>query len=387
MAHRAKRLTTEVGFPISCIGVTLGNEVVLGGGGGPGRSGVKNKLAVYSIDSAGLELKKVSEAILSSEEDAPTCLAVHPNEKIVVSSINTCKDAIQKGNNSNCRVFELSKKSIKATGKAAKTICSTSDYDYQKCIAIDALGKLVAGGSTDGTLAVVQYPSLRQAFPYVEAAGEVNDVDFNASGKWLAVVTDSELKVVSTKDGSLVQNIDGPHTASGQPAVFRFAKFGAGNKSKLKSGTELKNVLYTVLNTKSRKLAYIAMWDTKKWSRIATRPVCQSAITTFALSPSGKLLAVATASLQIAICDAHTLKVLMRIPAAHSFAITALAFDRDDKHLISGSADETCQVLKLPETWPNAFDNVADLVMANLQAVIITIVLLIAILVALLVRG
>ncbi|KAJ2747238.1 hypothetical protein GGI20_000663 [Coemansia sp. BCRC 34301] len=342
--------------------------------------------AVYSIDSSSLELKKVSEAILSSEEDAPTCLAVHPKEKVVISSINSTKDAIQKGNNSNCRLFELSKKSIRPGGKAAKTICSTSDFDYQRCIAIDPLGKLVAGGSTDGTLAVVQYPSLRPAFPYVAATNEVNDVDFNASGKWLAVATDGELKVISTKDGSVVQNIDGPHTASGQPAVFRFAKFGANSRSKLKSGTDPKSVLYTVLNTKSRKLAYIAMWDTKQWTRIATRPVCQSAITTFAQSPSGKLLAVATASLQIAICDAHTLKVLLRIPAAHSFAITAMAFDRDDKYLISGSADETCQVLRLPESWPTALDGVVDLVMANLQAAIIAVVLLLAILVALVMR-
>ncbi|KAJ2898566.1 hypothetical protein IWW38_001346 [Coemansia aciculifera] len=329
----------------------------------------------------------VSETILSSEEDAPTCLAVHPKEKAVVSSINSSKDAMQKGNNSNCRVFELSKKNIKAGGKTAKTICSTSDFDYQKCIAIDPLGKLIAGGSTDGTLAVVQYPSLRQAFPYVDTADEVNDVDFNSSGKWLAVATDRELKVISTKDGSPVQTIDEPHTASGQAAVFRFAKFGANNRDKLKSGIELNNVLYTVLNTKSRKLAYIAMWDTKKWTRIATRPVCQSAVTTFALSPSGRLLAVATASLQIAICDARTLKVLLRLPAAHSFAITALAFDRDDKHLISGSADETCQVFKVPETWPTALDGVVDLVMTNFQAVTVAVVLLLAILFALVMRS
>ncbi|KAJ2001410.1 hypothetical protein GGI04_003749 [Coemansia thaxteri] len=386
MSSRAKRLTTEVGFPISCIGVTVNNEVVLGGGGGPGRSGVKNKLAVYSIDGAELRLNRTSEAILSSSEDAPTCLAIHPKERALVCSINASKEDIQKGGNSNCRVFELAKKSIKAGSKATKTICSTSDFDYQKCIAIDPPGKLVAGGSTDGTLAVVQYPSLRQAFPFVEAAGEVNDVDFNSSGKWLAVATDKELKVISTKDGSLVQNIDEPHTASGQPAVFRFAKFGTSSKSKLKSGVELKNVLYTVLNTKSRKQAYIAMWDAKQWTRLATRPVCQSAITTFALSPSGNLLAVATASLQIAICDAHTLKVLLRIPAAHSFAITALAFDRHDEYLISGSADETCQVIKLPRIWPTTLDGVADLVMTNIQAVAVLMVLLLAILAALVMR-
>ncbi|KAJ1953226.1 hypothetical protein GGI12_006056, partial [Dipsacomyces acuminosporus] len=339
-------------------------------------------------------LQSVSEIVLSSDEDAPTCLAVHPKEKTLASSVNVDKKRIEAGENSNCRIFKLTKKSIQA-GKATKTICSTSDMDYQKAIAFDSAGKLIANGSTDGTLAVVRYPALKPAFPFIEAADEINDLDFNASGEWLAVATDHELKVIASKNGSQVQTIDKAHTSSGESATFRFCKFGRGKgplsafKSARSDRTPLKldDVLYTVLNTRSRKQAYIALWNTKEWTRIATRPVCHSAITTFALSSSGKLLAFATASLQIVICDAHTLKVLRRISAAHSFAITALAFDRDEKFLISGSADESCQVFTIPERWPTAFDDIAKAAKDNVQMLFILLVLLLAILVALVMRS
>ncbi|KAI8324305.1 WD40 repeat-like protein [Martensiomyces pterosporus] len=391
MPAKLERFTYEVGFPVGCIGITAGNEIVLGGGGGPGRSGVKNKLALYSVDSKKRTLKSISEVVLSSDEDAPTCLAIHPKDKVLVSSVNVDKKRIESGENSNCRVFKLLKKSIQKE-KATKTICSTSDLDYQKTIAFDPAGKLIANGSTDGTLAVVQYPSLRPAFPFIEAADEVNDLDFNSAGKWLAVATDRELKVIATKSGEEVQTIDKPHTTSGESAVFRFSRFGRGKgklgafRQQTGAGVELQDVLYTVLNTRSRKQAYIALWDTSKWTKIATRPVCRSAITTFALSSSGKLLAFATASLQIAICDAHTLEMLMCIPAAHSFAITALAFDKDDRFLVSGSADESCQVFELPEQWPTALDGIVDLARDNLQVLAVLVVLLLAILVGVVTR-
>ncbi|KAJ2787360.1 hypothetical protein GGI15_000785 [Coemansia interrupta] len=390
MCAKLDRFTNEVGFPIGCIGVTQNNEIVLGGGGGAGRSGVKNRLSVYSVDSKAKMLKPVCELVLSNDEDAPTCLAVHPKDRVLVSSINRSVEQIKRGENANLRAFEMKKKSIKE-GKAAVTVCSTSDFDYQKCVAFDPSGKLVAGGSTNGTLAVLSYPLLTPAFPFIEASDEVNDVDFNSSGKWLAVATDDELKVVSTKDGSLVQTIDNPHTTSGTQAVFRFARFG--HSKGVLSGLNrqdtmgIKNVMYTVMNTRTRKQAYIAIWDTQTWTRLTTRPVCNSAITTFAMSRDGRLLAFATASLNIVVCDAHTLRVLLRIPAAHSFAITALAFDRETKYLVSGSADESCQVTVLPDQWPTAFDMVAEMIMNNLQTVIMFLVIVFAILTALYLRG
>ncbi|KAJ1725226.1 hypothetical protein LPJ53_000555 [Coemansia erecta] len=390
MCAKLERFTSEVGFPIGCIGVTQNNEVILGGGGGAGRSGVKNKLGVYSVDSKAKMLKPVCELVLSSDEDAPTCLAVHPKDRVLISSVNRGTGHIKKGENTNLRAFELKKKSIKE-GKAAMTVCSTSDFDYQKCVVFDPSGKLVAGGSTNGTLSVLSYPQLTPAFPFIEAADEVNDVDFSSSGKWLAVATDDELKVVSTKNGSLVQTIDNPHTTSGTQAVFRFARFG--HSKGVLSGlnrqdvVDIKNVLYTVMNTRTRKQAYIAIWDTQTWARLTTRPVCNSAITTFTMSRDGRLLAFATASLSIVVCDAHSLRVLLRIPAAHSFAITALAFDRDARYLVSGSADESCHVTVLPDRWPTALDAVAEIIMNNLQTVIVILVIVFAILTALYMRG
>ncbi|KAJ2509382.1 hypothetical protein GGI11_005906 [Coemansia sp. RSA 2049] len=379
------RSTESVGFPIACIGVTQSNEIVLGGGGGSGRSGVRNKLAVYAIESKNnaAKLKKAHELELSSEEDAPTCIAANPKGKAIVSSINRSKAAIEKGQNKNCRVFTVAKTSING-GKSANTICSANDYDYQKCMTFDPLGKLVAAGASDGTVAVLQYPAMHPAFPFVEAADEVNDVSFNAEGKWLAVATNDELKILKAKTGSVVQTIDNPHTSSGQPAVFRFARFGgeAGGVLRFaasKTKTRMQDAMYTVLNTRSRKQAYIAIWNTLTWTRIATRPVSNSPITTFATSRDGRLLAFATASLQIGICDAHTLRLLARIHNAHAFAITALAFDNTGRFLVSGSADETCQVIAIPDKWPTAWDAFVAVAHDNIQIIIMGFVMLVAI--------
>ncbi|KAJ2162483.1 hypothetical protein GGF46_000614 [Coemansia sp. RSA 552] len=357
MPKTLERLSLDAGFPIAAIAVTAANKIVLGGGGGPGRSGVQNKLAIYSTPTQ-KGLKKVAELVLSSTEDAPTCLAAHPKDEALVASVNQDKETIEAGKNNNCRVFTVASKKVKA-GKSTSSICSTSDMEYQKSVVFSPSGRLVAGGATDGTLAVLEYPSLRPQFPFVDAVDEINDVDFSGDSAWVVAVTDAELKVLAVSDAGLVKSIEQPHT-QGEDAVFRFARFGRGQGSIMPRGgggaVDVTSVLYTVLNTRSRKNAYIVQWDTKSWSRLATRLVASSAITTIAMSRDGSLMAFATASLQIAICDARSLKVLMRIPKAHGFAITALAFDRETRYLVSGSADETCRVFVLPDKWPTPVD-------------------------------
>ncbi|KAJ2453365.1 hypothetical protein EV183_002320 [Coemansia sp. RSA 2336] len=370
---KLERYTSKVGFPVACIGVTSSNQVMLGGGGGPGRSGVQNKLVVYSMSDSGLQQQ--SELVLNSDEDAPTCLAIHPKEKAVVASINGTGEDIQKGSNRNLRQFTLTKSRIRA-GKTTKTICSSDQLDYQKCVRFSSSGSMVAGGATDGTLAVLKYPSLKPVTSFIDAADEVNDVDFGEKDKWLVAATDSEIKVLLAADSSTVKSIRDPHTVSGERAVFRFARFGA----------KTPNVLFTVLNTRSRKSCYIVQWNTQTWSRVSTRSIAHSAATTFAMSHKGDLLALATASLQICICDAHTLKVLLRVPAAHSFAITALAFDKDDKRLISASADETCQVIVLPETWPTAIDRLSAYAQDHIRILAVILIGILAILIALFTR-
>ncbi|KAJ2709595.1 hypothetical protein H4R19_004172 [Coemansia spiralis] len=386
-----ERYTLAAGFPIACIGVGPSGEVVLGGGGGPGRSGVQNKLGVYAIDDKKKELRPVCESVLSSDEDAPTCLAMHPTERALVCSANRSAQQIAKGDNSNWRLFTLGKRTVKP-GATAKSICSASDTDYQRCIAFSPSGALLAGGSTDGTLVVAHYPSLRPAFPFVDAVDEINDVSFDASGACLAAATDTELRILSAKDASLIKAIDDPHTAAGTRAVFRFARFSppaaaAAAKEGAKAAAGPTGVLYTVLNARTRKGAYIVKWDPASWTRTATRYAGSSPITAFALSRSGDLLAFATASLHLVICDARSLRVLERIRAAHGFAITALAFGAGDRHLISGSADESCHVYVLPAVWPTPMSRTLALARAHASAIAVVLVVLLAILLALLMRG
>ncbi|KAJ2822901.1 hypothetical protein IWW50_004021, partial [Coemansia erecta] len=379
MPTLADRYTVDVGFPVACIGLTQTNEVVLGGGGGASRSGVQNKLAAFAIDDTARTLRPTKELVLSSAEDAPTCLAMHPHEKLIACSINASDGEIAAGNNRNCRLFAYTKANIKP-GKRTCVLGSTDAADYLKCIAFSASGELVVGGATDGTLSVVGVPKMRPALASIDAGGEINDVGFGARDRWLVAATDAELKVLAVKDASLVRCIDDPHTRAGERAVFRFARFGRGEDS----DADMSHILYTVLNTRSRRGAYIVLWSSAEaWARVATRRVSQSPITAFALSRDGTMLAFATAALQIAICDARSLKVLVRVPDAHSFAITALSFDRDDRRLVSASADHTCQVFVLPERWPTPPETALAFITDNTQPIAIVLVLIVAIILAL----
>jgi len=124
------------GFPIYSAAFVAPNEIVIGGGGGSSKSGVKNKLVwiqlnypvpgtqtvlqrLYSIGSdRSMTLKNEIEV-----EDAPTSMAVvleagtgHfecqddanlPKSSKIICGINSPPAKIQQGENVNCRMFGL----------------------------------------------------------------------------------------------------------------------------------------------------------------------------------------------------------------------------------------------------------------------------------------
>lgn len=90
-------------FPVYSAGFLTDTRFVLGGGGGTGRSGIRNKLVrqdihlhwqlmrresiavslyvsqrVYDVENQGEKLALVAEAELELGEDAPMTMAVHP---------------------------------------------------------------------------------------------------------------------------------------------------------------------------------------------------------------------------------------------------------------------------------------------------------------------
>ncbi|KAK0737015.1 hypothetical protein B0T21DRAFT_450213 [Apiosordaria backusii] len=123
------------------------NRLVVGGGGGAGRSGVGNQISV--LDTSTKEaLQVVSEIELSRDEDSVNTIAVGPRKKnsvLVYAGINSSEEDVKKGKNEHFRVFaaDLPSKS-KATAGGPKitelsrsSLFTTKDTEaYQRVLRI-----------------------------------------------------------------------------------------------------------------------------------------------------------------------------------------------------------------------------------------------------------
>ena len=54
-------------------------QLVLGGGGGNSKTGVRNKLLLYSLDPITRDIAELDTFVLPKDEDAPMSLAAHPD--------------------------------------------------------------------------------------------------------------------------------------------------------------------------------------------------------------------------------------------------------------------------------------------------------------------
>ncbi|GJJ68831.1 prolactin regulatory element-binding protein [Entomortierella parvispora] len=346
----------KAGIPIFCVGFTRDDHLILGGGGGSGRSGVANKIAIYKVDATAKTLTVVSERVLSREEDAPMSLSVHPKEATMAFGINSATNKIEAGENENCRVFEYSDEKIEPVHNKG-TLASRLPYDYQKVTRFNKDGTVLATGGTDGVIALLNYPALTPVMPVTQFKGhEILDLDFSADGAHLAAVSEMNLWIISAETGRVLEVITNPVLNKKKPFVFKTCRFGRGAFS---------NVLYTSVNGDKHQKPFVCMWDASNWTRIRTLTVGSRPISACTVSADGKLIAFASSDMGIRICSSKTLQVLMTVSKTHELPVTSLAFNSDGSQLASGSIDTTCRIISVPKTFPKN-NNFVMLVLALL---------------------
>ncbi|KAG0234428.1 hypothetical protein BGW42_006638 [Actinomortierella wolfii] len=331
----------SMGIPIYCVGFTHDDNLIIGGGGGPGNSGVKNKIAIYKIDRPGKTLNLQVERELSREEDAPMSINVHPKEDVVAFGINSSNNKIKAGENENCRIFQLASDSITPIHNKT-TLVSRNPEDYQKVARFNKTGTILATGGTDGVIAMLKYPSLTTHKPATQMKGhEILDIDFSEDDT-KALISEQNLWIFSTETGKVLEVITNP-VHSKKKFNFRACRFGRG---------PFRQVLYTVVNGPPKQKPFVCIWDAERWIRLRTMTVGPRPITSCALSPDGKLIAFGSADQGIRICSAKSLQVLMTVASAHDLPVISMAFSSDASLLVTGSADAKCRVVLVPKVFP-----------------------------------
>ncbi|PSR73491.1 hypothetical protein PHLCEN_2v10783 [Hermanssonia centrifuga] len=280
-------------FPIYSSAFVSANELILGGGGGQSRSGIKNKLRLYRVESDTV-LELVDELELDKGEDAPMSMAGYPETKQLVCGVNSSAEALKTGENQNCRRF------IKVTvlSPDGRLLAAAGNKDQ------------TADGTTE------------------KKAGKQKEVAL------------PKLDLVKTVDRPTLPGQDGGSS-------FRSARYHPLDSK----------VLYTVVNAvpprnrtkNSPRRAFVCKWNTEKWEVAKLRKVGDRGLTCFDVSANGKFLAFGSSDYTVGILDSQTLAPLLTILKAHEFPPTTLRFNPTSNLLMSGSADNTVRIVTIPD--------------------------------------
>lgn len=351
---RAKHTAHSLpGFPVYSAGFISADTLVLGGGGGSSRAGIKNKLKLLSVGS-GQSMEILHELELEQDADAPMSMAVHPENRQFVCGINSAITLLEKGRNENCRLYGTKDKSIVPLTSRG-TLITKDLEDYQRVTALSPDGKLIAAcGLRD--FSVLDFPSLDFVAPTVHIEnGEIYDATFSSEN--LVVVTTSNLLIYLLPNSSnpseplkLVHTVDCPSILGETNSAFRSARYHPVDEG----------ILYTVCNTTSSsrrsrsrvtpRQGYVCKWDTKTWQSQKHRKVSDRGLTCFDISPDGKYLAFGSSDYTIGLLDTTTLAPLLSILKAHEFPPTTVRFNPTSELLVSASPDNSIRLVSIPMT-------------------------------------
>ncbi|KAK0498490.1 hypothetical protein EDD18DRAFT_1379296 [Armillaria luteobubalina] len=319
-------------FPVYSSAFISDNELVLGGGGGVSRSGIKNKLArttrrLYHVgEDRSVDI--LDEFELDAGEDAPMSMATNVQSHTLVCGANSTEELVAKGQNENCRAFAI--KDHKSVNVSSGGLwIQTSVEEFQKVTVLSEDGSLVAA-----------------AGPNTVHPHEIYDIAI--FGDTMVVVTTAELLVYSIppkrqkaspskskKKGKLKatalpemklqRTVEFPNSLNGVPGgTFRSGRYHPKDSS----------VFYTAVNTdpvrsrKSRSMprqAFVCKWNTDTWTVDKFRKIGDRALTCFDVSPDGQYLGFGSSDLSIGLLDANTLTPVVSILKAHEFPSTTIS--------------------------------------------------------------
>ncbi|KAF8709609.1 WD40 repeats protein, partial [Rhizoctonia solani] len=395
-------LHTLQAFPVYSLGFVKNDKLLLGGGGGATRSGIKNKLRLYDVDETGAKLELLNELELEKDEDAPMSMAIDHGHNSFICGINGSIEKVEAGVNPHCRAFSVEMKEdmkpLMKFERSAQLVKEKNSEAFQKVTALSKDGTLLAAGSSDGKpfnqVTLVSYPKLDLASePFTIPSGELFDADFSTDG-YLIVTSTTNLYVFSPSSAPSKMS---PSTAHPQlnlvntipvPASHPNSSYRSTRWSPHDSKTAWSIINNTNGSSKDRR-GWVARWsitglgegeksqDKGEWkvariAKVATRP-----ITVFDVSQDGKLLAFGSSDLSVGILDSQKLVPLLTILRAHEFPPTALRFNPSGSLLASASADNTLRLIAVPSSFGQS----------AMTTILILFVLLVGLLAVLIQRG
>uniref|UniRef100_A0ACD5WUG5 Uncharacterized protein n=1 Tax=Avena sativa TaxID=4498 RepID=A0ACD5WUG5_AVESA len=302
--------------------------VALGGGGGEGKSGVPNALVVAALEpaAAGAPLALSPEPVfrLGTGEQVPYRMSVHPRgDGVLCAFPNGCRLLrweLPEGEDTHELVLRSDEEAV----------LMLSDVGLQLAVSFSGVGSLLATGGEDGHLRVFKWPTMESIIEEPDSKTSVKDLSFSSDEKFLAVNrSGGPSRVWDLKSTQAVANL--PREAG---EIFGFCRFC--NKP------DNSQILF--VTAMQGDYGKIISWNTTSWTRIGSKKITREAISAFAVSPDGTLLAIGTIEGSISVLGSRDMRVLVKVKKAHLGIVTTLAFSQDSRTVLSTSFDSTARV-------------------------------------------
>uniref|UniRef100_A0A7N0UAR8 SEC12-like protein 2 n=1 Tax=Kalanchoe fedtschenkoi TaxID=63787 RepID=A0A7N0UAR8_KALFE len=309
--------------------------MVLSGGGGEGRTGIRNALLLAHFNSASNSLSDHPVARLETGDELPYRLAVHPGgEGLICSMPNACRwyewDLVMNGDDR--------KVGVKSSEKGLPQL---EGVGQQLAMAFNKDGSILALGDENGYLRVFKWPSMENIIDEPKAHSSVKDLDFSTSGSLLVSSGGGgPCRVWDLTSSTVIASL-----SKQSDEVFGLCRFSTSSEKNL--------LLYTTV--KHGKGGSIITWDTKSWKRMGSKHIVREPISALSVSPDGSLLAVGTAEGDVLVLDSTTMRVRRVVRKAHITVVTAMGFSETSRDLMSTSMDSSARVTVITEKKTSGF--------------------------------
>ncbi|CAH1772795.1 unnamed protein product [Owenia fusiformis] len=369
-------------FPLYTVRALGDRHFMVAGGGGTAKTGVKNAIEIYEIKNAEGELHseklgrhETTDAVMNSACICNTknyvlaagmedkCEIFNLRYKIMFQSKNPDGDTVvrkRKSNLTKAQDIKDAERSIKFEVEHLNSV--TTDFHskggYQKVVAFNLEGTLMATGGGDGHLRVWEYPKLKKVCDVKAHNQEIDDLDISPQqNKVVTLSKDNNAFIWDSRKGNKICPLKWTQNTGDTKYRYRNCRYG------LIEGARDKFNLYTthipvVRGTKPPN-CYLTKWETKNYTPCKIVSTGQAVTSALAVSSDGTYLGLGTLSGDVGVYISYSLQKLYYVKEAHGIFVTGLDFfpssdstraimGDHDVNLLSISADNQVKVHQEP---------------------------------------
>lgn len=379
-SKRHNQLLARVNFPLYAVHILTERHILVAGGGGSAKTGIRNVIEIYELINDGPTCRAESVTHYETGSEAIMNCVIHDAGKYYL---------LFAGMEGYCHVYKIKhsileeginiggkqsddkdKVKLRKTKKAVSTDAMPSasegdkpdananvihsrlffditkiesfqtdfsDDPFQKLVRFSGTSDLLATAGSDGHVRLWKHPKLNKVFDIAAHTDDVDDIDICVFGKQIVSVSrDGYGKVWYAEKGTLVSELKYElPSKSNAKYRFRSCRFGFVDD---KCDMALYATLNPAVRSKPPPQCYICKWETKEFSQKKIVAAGTDMFSALAINDNGRFIGLGTQSGSVKIYIAFSLQQIYNVDKVHGIFVTGLEFlpTRGESRRITG---------------------------------------------------